>query len=155
MRKYLIRYLIFWLPAVLASYLFTSREQTFEIILWFLGFFMLLGWGVNTGMCAYNYPRNTLSLLLAYFGANALLITGLHNASFGSTAYRIFDHAAGFFTYRPLEMIYQTLLDFSVFQEMWVVGIVLGFCAVGFLSGLLYRQIRPNPYRPSFMADRK
>jgi len=151
MRKYLFRYLIFWLPAIGASYLLNSGEITPQIIRWFFGFFMLFSWGVNTAMFAYNHPRGALSFVFGYFGVNVLLIMGLHNASFGSAGYRIFDHAAGLFTYRPLSMIYSTLLEFPVFQEMWIIGIVTGICLVGFLCGLFYRQVRPNPYRPTFI----
>ena len=150
MRKYLLRYLIIWLPALLASYLLNDSYTFAQIILWFLGFFLLLGWGVNTSMAAYNYPRKTLSFLLAYFGLSVLLIMGLHGASFRSTSYHIFDHTAGALTYRPLYMFFQALLEFNVFAEMWVAGIVVSCCAVGFLCGIIYRQIRPNPYRPTF-----
>ena len=151
MRKYLFRYLIFWLPAIVASYLLTSGEMMPQIVRWFFGFFMLFGWGVNTAMFAYNNLRGALSFVLGYLGVNVLLIMGLHHAPFGSASYRVFVHAAGLFTYRPLSMIYQMLLDFSIFQEMWIVLIVTGICLVGLLFGLLYRQIRPNPYRPTFI----
>ena len=152
MRKYFFRYLVFYMPALLASYIFTSGNLFAHIVQWFFGFFMLLGWGACTAMLTYNYPRNALAFLFAYFGVSVLLIYGLHNASFGSASYVFFDHVAGALTYRPLNMIYRTLLHFPIFQELWIIIIIIASCAVGFVCGMFYRQIRPNPYRPTFMG---
>jgi len=152
MRKYFPYYLLFYIPALLVSYLFTSESLLAHIVQWFFGFFMLLGWGVCTAMLAYNYPRGALAFMLAYFGVSVLLIYGLRSASFGSASYVFFDHVGGALSYRPLNMIYQTLLHFSIFQELWVILIIVGSCAVGFVCGVLYRQVRPNPYRPTFIG---
>lgn len=152
-RKYFVRYIIFWIPAILAAYLTGSGYTAAYLAQWFLGFFMLLGWGVNTGMFAYSSPRGALGFILAYLGLSVLLITWLFRTPFGSTFYRVLDTAAGAFTFRPLYMLYGVLRDFNVFGELWVAGIVAGACAVGFLCGVFYRQVRPNPYRPTFMGD--
>ena len=153
MRKYLFRYLVFWAPAILAAYLLAGRGTTAEIIQWFCGFLMLLVWAVNTGQAAYEYPRQTLTFILAYFGVNALLITALFRAPFGSLRYVILDHTAGAFTFRPLYMLYQTLREFSLSQEeLWITGIVTAVCVVGFICGMLYRQVKPNPCRPTFIG---
>ncbi|MCL2579119.1 MAG: hypothetical protein FWE32_03715 [Oscillospiraceae bacterium] len=152
MSKYLVRYLIFLAPALLASYLLDVRQAVVQIILWFLGFVFLICWTVSTGMFAYNSPRGALAFIFGYFGLSSLLIRGLHQASFRSAGYLIFDHVAGAITYRPLYMLYLTLVDSGVMAEMWVAGIVAGCCLAGFLCGLVYRQIRPNPYRPTFSS---
>ena len=153
MRKHLIRYLIFWAPAVLSAYLLTPQSPTLlQLMQWFFGFFMLFGWALNTGMAAYSYPRQTIIFILAYLGVNALLITRLVGTSYSSGWWAILDHAAGAFTYRPLYMLYKSLQDASASQEeMWIAGIVAGACVAGFIWGVLYRQIRPDPYRPTFI----
>ena len=153
MRKYLIRYLIFWAPAVSLAYIVTPQSPTaLQVAQWFLGFFMLFVWGINTGAAAYSYPRHTAIFILAFSGINALLITALRAAPYSSARYPILDHLAGAFTFRPLYMLYESLLDSSItFREMWMAAIVAGVCVVGFVWGILYRQIRPNPYRPTFI----
>ena len=152
MRKHLIRYLIFWAPAILSAYLLTPQGTAIQIAQWFFGFFMLIGWAVNTAIATYSHPRGTLTFILAYFGVNAILITALVEAPFRSVRYIILNHAAGAFTYRPLYMLYQTLQDLPVSrEEMWITGLVAGSCAVGFVCGVFYRQIKPNPCRPTFI----
>ena len=153
MRKYFIRYLIFWAPAVLSAYVVTSQSPTaLQVVQWFLGFFMLFVWGINTGAAAYTYPRQTAIFILAFFGVNALLVTALRAAPYSSFRYPILDHLAGAFTFRPLYMFYESLEASSItFREMWMAAIVAGVCVVGFVWGILYRQIRPDPYRPTFM----
>jgi len=150
MRKYLIRYLIFWAPAVLSAYLLTPQSTILQVAQWFFGFSMLFCWAMNTGMAAYNYPRQSIIFILAYFGVNALLITLLVGAPYSSARYAILDLAAGAFTYRPLYMLYESMLETS-FREIWIAGIVAGACVVGFIWGVLYRQIKPDPYRPTFI----
>ena len=169
MRNILLRYLIIWAPVLLAAYLLDFRHTYWQAIgwrpelfflfgqiaLWVIGAFFLIGWAVNTGVFAYHYPRQALAFLFAYFGLSALLIMRLHDASFGSVSYLIFEHGAGALTYRPLYMFYRVLLEFHVFAEMWTAGIIAGVCAVGFLCGVLYRRIRPNPYHPTFSGKQR
>ena len=128
-----------------------GRGTAAEIIQWFFGFFMLLGWTVNTIMATYSHPRQALAFILAYFGINALLIIALSRAPFSSARHVILDHTAGAFTFRPLYMLYQALRDFSIFQELWIAVIITMACGVGFVCGMFYRQVRPNPYRPTFI----
>ena len=150
MRKYLIRYLISWAPAILSAYILTPQSPiALQAAQWFFGFVMLFWWAINTGQAAYEYPRQTIIFILAYTGVSALLITMLVGTSF-SSAWYVIDHAAGAFTYRPLYMLYGALLELP-FREMWVAGIVAAACVVGFICGMLYRQIRPDPYRPTFI----
>ena len=153
MRKYLIRYLILWAPAILSAYILTPQSPTaLQLAQWFFGFFMLLSWAVNTGAAAYSYPRQTTIFIFAYSGVNALLITALRAAPYSSVRYPILVHLAGAFTFRPLHMLYESLEYSSItFREMWMAGIVAGACAAGFLWGMLYRQIRPDPNRPTFI----
>ncbi|MCL2857158.1 MAG: hypothetical protein FWE19_05480 [Oscillospiraceae bacterium] len=151
MSKYLIRYLIFWAPAILSAYFLTPQSTTLlQVAQWFFGFFMLFGWAMNTGMAAYSYPKQSITFILAYFGVNALLITRLVNTSYSSSGYVVLDTVAGAFTYRPLYMLYGAL-EASNFREMLIVGIVAGCCVVGFVWGVLHRQVKPDPYRPTFI----
>jgi len=156
MRKYILRYTVILLPALLAYYLayflLPPGNIPIQIAQWVLGFFLLLGWGVNSAAAAYHYPRYTISFMLAYVGVSTLLVWGRYHSSFGTTAYTVLDHAAGALTYRPLAMLYQALQDFNIFQELWLIGILTCCCAIGFLCGLIYRQIRPNPYHPTMMG---
>jgi len=120
---------------------------------WFFGFFMLFGWALNTSMAAYNHPRGTLAFIMLYSGVNALLIAavvGEFFGSLGSLSYAILDHAAGAFTYRPLYMLYGAMDAFTL-REMWIAGIVAAVCMAGFICGVLYRQVKPDPYRPTFI----
>ena len=150
MRKYLFRYLLFWAPAILSAYFLMPLGVAGQVMQWFFGFLMLLLWAVNSGMAAYNCPRGTLAFIMAYAGVNAVLITTLVNTSFRSPAYVFLDHAAGAFTYRPLYMLYGAL-ESSLFREMWVAGIVAAACLVGFICGVLNRQLKPDPFRPKFI----
>ena len=150
MRKYFIRYLIFWAPAILSAYLLVPLGVAGQAAQWFLGFFMLLGWALNSGMAAYSHPRGTLAFITAYIGVNAALIALLVDTSFSAASYAIIDHAAGAFSYRPLYMLYEALL-YSPFREMWMAGIIAAACVVGFICGLLCRQLNPDPFRPKFI----
>ena len=150
MRKHLIFYPIILLPALLAYYILPAGNAIADIAQWVIALLMLLGWGIVTAVIAYGSPRFALALLLAYFGVCTLLIYGVSEASLGTPAYAVFDFAAGALTYRPLNMFYQTLREFNVFGEMWVLVIIVGFCTAGLLSGMIYRRMRPNPYRPTF-----
>ena len=150
MRKVLLRYFLIWAPVLAASYLMDLERTLWQIVLWVLGFIFLLGWGTTTAVGAYHHPRQTLAFLLAYTGLAALLIYWLHETPFGSASYPIFDHAAGALSYRPLYMLYNALRNAGVFAELWTAGTLLFTCAAGFLCGVIYRWIRPNPYRPTF-----
>ena len=161
MRKHLLLYIGFWLPAIVSAYLLVPHNTTtMQVVQWFLGFFMLLGWTVNSGMAAYSYPRATFAFIMAYIGVNAALITALVNASllplvdasFGSASYIILDHAAGAFTFRPLYMLYGALREFSIsHEELWVMGIAAAACVIGFICGMFARQLNPDPIRPTFI----
>ena len=153
MRKYLIRYLIFWAPAILSAYLLAPFNTTvMQVVQWFLGFVLLFGWAINSGVAAYSYPYGTIAFIMTYVGVNAILITALVNASFGSASYIILDHAAGAFTFRPLYMLYDALRESSIaMEEMWIAGIVAIVCVVGFICGMFSRQLNPDPIRPTFI----
>jgi len=152
MRRYLIRYLIFWAPAVLTAFILTLLSNTLLIVAqWFFGFFMLLAWAFNTGMFTYNHPRGALVFVLAFPGVNALLITALAEASYSTATYSILVLMAGAFTFRPLHMLYESIRETSSFPEMLIAGIITAACVVGFIWGVLYRLVRPDPYRPTFI----
>lgn len=149
MRKYLLRYLIFWAPAVLVACLFNNASPLSQILQWFFAFFMLLGWCANTAMAAYHYPRRTLSVLLMYLGINLLAIVALYNINTGSSASMLLLRLGGLLSFTPLDILVMALLDFSIPHEIYVtVGVVI-LCFLGWLAGLFYRRIHPNPYRPT------
>lgn len=148
MGKYLRRYLIFWLPAAVVAYCFSAPALASQIAQWFCAFFMLFGWGVNTGMFAYRYPRNALAFVCAYLGLNILIIIGLYKTSYATTAHLLLNQIGGAFSFRPLDIFLMALLDFNIQHEVVVVCIVAGFCLAGWLVGLICRRIYPDPTRP-------
>ena len=149
MNKYLLRYLIFWLPGAVAAYLFSRGSSTAAMAFqWFGAFFLVLGWSVNTGMTAYRYPRQALALLLAWRGISILVIMALYRSSYQSPLHWWLLNVGGALSFRPLDIFIVALLDFPVQHEM-VVTCGLGICCfVGWLCGVAFRWIRPDPYRP-------
>lgn len=153
MRQYAVRYVVFWLPALLVSYFFSNQSMTSQVLQWFFAFFLLLGWSVNTGMAAYNFPRATLSLWLAYTGLHILAITSLYAAPYGSGRYTVLKAVSGFLSYRPLR-IFTRVLEGLVPQfppELCILGGLSACCLIGYLIGLVQRRVNPNPYRPRIL----
>ncbi len=149
MRKYIVRYLIFWAPAAAVSLFFFGRSQASQTAQWFCAAFMVLGWAINTGMASRHYPRATLALLLGYLGANILLIVGLYNTPQLSPLHSFLSDYAGIFSYKPLDIIIVAIVDFSLRHEFVVTYALAGLCFCGWLIGQLYRRARPDPYRPT------
>lgn len=155
MRSYLLRYLIFWLPAALMSYVFNFEGETVHVIQWFCVFFMLFGWGVNTGMAAYHYPRSTLSALLTYTGFNIIVIAVMYVSAEGEGLYLVTRSIGGIFSFGPLDALVQALKNFSgLMWEMCATGTLIAVCVIGYVVGLVQRRVSPNPYRPR-IAKRK
>ncbi|MCL2057303.1 MAG: hypothetical protein FWH02_08825 [Oscillospiraceae bacterium] len=145
MKKYLPRYLLFWAPAFALSLFFRGDLMQFHALRWFFTFFMLLGWGINTAMAAYHYPRKVLSGLLMYAGAHVLLITWLYSLTDRSPA---LYYLAGAFSFTPLDILVTALLDFNIMHELYAALTVIALCLLGWAAGALYRRTNPNPYRP-------
>ena len=155
MRKFLLRYLIFWLPAAAAAYFFNNASDLSQILQWFFSFFMVFGWSVNTGMAAYHFPRSTLSALLTYTGFHILIIITMYTAYSGSGLSILLRKAGGLFSYNALDIMVQALRPFPELDWEMVVTLFLACCcAVGFLIGLLHRRINPDPYSPRIRKAR-
>ncbi|MCL2068376.1 MAG: hypothetical protein FWH00_00600 [Oscillospiraceae bacterium] len=149
MRKYLLRYLIFWLPALLAALLLRgNRSMLAEAVQFFCGFFMLFGFAVNSGMAARAYPRSTLTAIMLYFGAGTLLMslvyTGRLQSLFGEYSRTI----AGIFSYVPLGVFLRKMLDFNIMHEVYIISGISIFMFIGWAMGLLYVHHNPNPKSP-------
>lgn len=148
MRKYALRYLVFWLPAVLVAYFYTLDSNLSITLQWFTAFFMILGWSVNTGMAAYHTPRSALSLLLCYTGFHILLIVCLASADRRSGLYLLLRSFGGILSYKPLGILLRAVRTMVALPEFFVLGILAGGCALGWIIGVVQRRISPNPYSP-------
>jgi hypothetical protein len=149
-KKYLLRYAIFWLPAVLVAYLFNNNMEISHILLWFTAFFMLLGWAVNTGMAAYYEPSSAIAALMTYTGAHLLIILFLYNTDSRSGLGVVLRQAGGALSFIPLDIFVTALRRYSpsIPHELYVTGFLVACCLAGYLAGLFRRRSRPNPYRP-------
>lgn len=148
MRKYYLRYLFFWAPAFFVACFFNNPSMLSQILQWFFAFFMLFGWAVNSAMAAYHFPRTVFSSLLVYLGVNLLITTGLYHISSGSAMSRLLMRIGGLLSFTPLDIVVTALLDFTIPHEVYVVAAVTCVCLAGWLAGVAYRRIHPNPYRP-------
>lgn len=149
MRKYLLRYFIFWLPAFAVAVLYANATPLSHILQWFFGFFMLFGWSVNTGMAAYHQPRAALSALLAYMGVVTMITVVLYTTSFRDTLHIVARLFGGVALYWPMGIILKSIQLLGNKPWELVLLLVLGSCClIGYLVGLLQRRSNPNPYRP-------
>lgn len=149
MRKYLLRYLVFWVPAVVVAYFFSSAAFPSQIAQWFTAFFMLFGWGINTGMAAYRHPLPTLSFLLCYAGLNILVVMTMYSAEVGGAMYVFLHRFGGIFSFQAVNIFVQTLKGYpGLYAELVVVEVLLGCALVGYLVGLVQRRVNPSPYSP-------
>lgn len=157
MGKYLVRYLIFWLPAVCVAYFFNNPSLPSQALQWFFAFFMLLGWSVNTGMAAYHYPRSAMAALLTYAGFNILVIAVLYMQDYRSALYQVLRGYGGVFSFKPLDILLQSLKPFTGVALPWeylVLFILLAGCLLGYIIGLVQRRVSPNPYSPRILRRR-
>jgi len=145
MRKFILRYLFFWAPAFILSFFFRGGLMQLYTLKWFFAFFMLFGWGVNTAMAAYHYPRRTMSGILMYVGFNILAIVGLYS---WDGVNRAVYYLGGIFSFTPLDILVVALLDFNIPHELYVALLVFCICSLGWIAGMLYRRVNPDPYRP-------
>lgn len=149
MSKYIIRYLIFWLPAILVVSFFDNASMLSHVLQWFFASFMLFGWAANTGMAAYRYPRNILSLMLAYVGLHMLLIVFMYTTYSGSTENTVLKVAAGLLSFQPLTILLRTIRPFTNLpHELVLLGMITALCIVGYIAGIIHRRINPSPYSP-------
>ncbi len=151
MKKYYCLYLVFWLPALLVSFLFNNTSAFSHILQWAFAGIMVVGWSVTTGFATYHYPKRVLALILLYGGINAVLITTLYAAHYNSGIYTFINTWGGVLSFQPLDILVKALLDFSIPHEFYVTGLVVVCCLIGYIVGLVYRRIRPNPYRPRLL----
>lgn len=151
MKRHLLRYLIFLLPAFFLTQLARVAAPTGMMIAarWFGVFFMLFGYGLCTAVFAYRMPKPALSFILYYTGANLLIITAFYATPYGTPLYGFFRHYAGALSYVPLEILVDALLDFNIKHEVFVTLLLAGCCMAGYLSGLLRRRSTPDPYSPT------
>ena len=151
MKKYMLRYAVFWLPAFIVVIFLPESSSYSFVARWFGAFFMIFGWGVNTGMAAVYRPRDTLSLLMIYFGVSLMLITGWYMGYLSRIFGRYWGQIiSGAFSYIPLYALVRALLDFNIPHEIYAMGILTIFCLIGWLAGIVFRYLNPNPYRPKF-----
>jgi len=154
MAKYIVRYLIFWLPATIIFYFFNNSSMLSQVLQWFFAFFMLLGWSVNTGMAAYYYPRKVLALIFGYAGVNILLIVAWYKTYYHSALNNFLLYFGGLFSYNPLDVFIQALLDFNIYHELFVTGFLVLCCVIAYIVAMVYRHFNPNPYRPRILKTR-
>lgn len=160
MRKYLFRYLIFWLPAAVVAYLFTrgmpwshligDTAPWHQIPQWFTAFFMVFGWSANTGMAAYHYPRATLSALLCYTGFNILITVTMYTVGSEGALGSLLWSFGGILSFKPLSIFVTTLKSLRPpwpWEMILLCGLV-ACMAIGFIVGLVQRRVNPNPYSP-------
>jgi hypothetical protein len=148
MKKYILRYLIFWLPAVLAACWYGNSSPLSKGLQWFFAFFLIFGWSVNTAMAAVHFPRGTLSLILLYLGVNFLLIMGLYSVNTATAAGRVLLRMGGLFSFTPLDILIVALLDYSIPHEIYVTAGLVILCFLGWMAGVLVRRLYPPSYRP-------
>ena len=151
MKKHLLRYLIFWAPAVIVACFFNNMTTVSQALQWFLAFFMLLGWTVTTGMASYHFPNRILSLLLMHLGINMLLIVALYNLNIGSRWTFVMLRLFGLFSFTPLDIIVNALINFNIPHEIYVTVLLFFSCMLGWIAGFIYRKLNPDPYRPHIM----
>jgi hypothetical protein len=164
MGKFLFRYKFFWLPAVASAYIFTefnahnspfSQSVPGQVIQWATALIMLIGWSVNTGMCAYFYPRNTFSLLLAYYSVCLILVTVFYQSMSGTMLRNVFGVISGLISYKPLDIISRVIRDFFAMTELVMINILAGCNFIGYVIGFIARRVNPNPYRPKLYRWKK
>ena len=153
MRKHLLRYLIFLLPALAVSWLARPLTGVFSAeglagARWFFAFFMLLGYGLCTAVFAYRHPRAAAAFTLYYTGFNLLIITAFYSADYGAAAYGFLRDYGGALSYVPLGVFVDALLEFNIRHEVVVTLILAASMGLGFLAGLFRRRSSPDPYRP-------
>jgi hypothetical protein len=154
MKKYILRYGIFWMPAVLAACLYGNSSPLSQGLQWFCAFFLIFGWCVNTAMAAVHFPRGTLSLLLGYLGGNFLLIVGLYNVNTATASGRVLLRLGGLFSFTPLDILIVALLDFPIPHEIYVTAGLVIVCFLGWMAGVLVHRLYPTATLQAFPFDK-
>lgn len=143
MGKYLLRYLLFWLPAILVFFTLDASMRYAYLLHWLFAFFLLFGWAANTGMAAYHEPLAALSLLLAYAGGAALCILAMYSSSYTTVLHKAAQWLGGLLCFWPLDVFVRALQPTGNHPwELVVLGIVVAACAAGYLAGLVCRSVR-------------
>ncbi|WRS26836.1 hypothetical protein U6B65_10915 [Oscillospiraceae bacterium MB08-C2-2] len=140
MGKYLVRYMIFWLPGAILALTFQNDSMFSVILQWFFAFFFLFGWAVNSGMASAYYPRSTLSFLLVYTGIVALGLIAMYSASYHSQWGNTVRLIVGLLSFQPMDIAIQLFLRYSIPHEAYVLGLQVITCLIGYFVGLIYRK---------------
>ena len=148
MTKYMLRYIIFWLPALIVAYAFNNNMLISHVLQWLFAFFLIFGWAANTGMAAYELPRQTLVFLFIYIGVTILIIVGIYSTDPREIPHVLLRHVAGATSVVPLSIMMKALHDFNIPHEAVVSGVLVGGCIIGYIAGVVSRRVNPNPYRP-------
>jgi hypothetical protein len=154
MRKHILRYLIFLLPALAVALLARPLAGVVPAgalagARWFFAFFMIFGYGLCTAVFAYRHPRAAAAFILYYTGFNLLVITAFYSAEYGAAAYGFLRDYGGALSYVPLGIMVEALLDFNIRHEVVVSLILAASMGLGFLGGVFRRRSSPDPYRPT------
>jgi hypothetical protein len=154
MRKQILRYLIFLLPALAVSLLARPLAGVLPAgiytgIRWFFAFFMVFGYGLCSAVFAYRHPRAAAAFILYYTGFNLLVITAFYSAEYGAAAYGFLRDYGGALSYVPLGIMVEALLDFNIRHEVVVALVLAAVMGIGFLGGVFRRRSSPDPYRPT------
>lgn len=141
MSKSISRYLIFWIPALLASVLLGENTLLCQSIKWFFAFFMLLGIAVNTAFIALEDLRGALALVLGYMGINYLLVLALYSFSLSPSSHGFIMGLIGIFSFTPLDIILRNILYLNIPHEMYLVSLVTVLAAAGIAGAMVYKKL--------------
>jgi hypothetical protein len=124
--------------------LFNNSSMLSQTLQWFFAAFMIFGWGLNSAMAAYKLPRQTLAAALTYLGVNILIAVGIYSYGIGG----LLRSLGGILSFTPLDILIVALLDFTIPHELYIVVTLFCVCVLGWVAGVFYRRIHPDPYRP-------
>lgn len=154
MKKHLLLYAVLMIPAMIVAYTYANGTALSQILQWGFALVMIAGWAVNSGVAAYRYPSATLAFLLLYAGVNIFAVSLLYRQPYNSAEFLSMRHWIGAISFRPLDILVNALSDFMIPLELCVLCVLAALCLIGFLVGVLYRRLRPNPYHPRIMRSR-
>jgi hypothetical protein len=141
MKKYLLRYIVFWLPALAVSlWAHWNRGASLEAASLFFGFFMLFGFAVNSGMAARFHPRHTIAAILFYFGGSIILTTLVYTGQLRQLLGTQARTIAGIFSYVPLNAFLMRILDYNIPHEVYIISGLTALMLFGWLVGVICRS---------------
>lgn len=148
MGKYYLTYGLFLLPALVVALFLKNGSAASIMAQWFFALLMLFGFCATTYLAAYQYPRGVLSLILMYAGMNLIIFYLFYKSLYGSAAYHFLRDYGGALSYVPLGILVDTLNDFTVNIEIYVILAVTSCMLMGYLAALVKRRVKPYPYTP-------